>query len=275
MLLTLGLSTTNCARGREYDLRGQIVAIDRARREITVKHEDIVGFMPGMTMSFKVRDAQLLEARSAGELIRATLVVNGSDVYLRSIESTGHAALTEVPPPPRIDPLNAGDAVPDTAFIDQDGQPRRIGDWKGRAIAVTFIYTRCPLPDFCPLMDRQFVAVQQDMRDDANLRKRAHLLSVSFDPVFDTPAVLASHAKKLGADRALWTFLTGDRNAIDTFAGRFGVSIVRRDASATDVVHNLRTAVIDGNGRLVRIFNGIQWQPSELVSELRSAVGAR
>jgi protein SCO1/2 len=259
-----------CARTPEYELRGQIVAVDSARQEITIKHEDIRGFMPGMTMPFKVRDASLLTGRTPGELIRATLVVEETEGYLKSIEVTGRAPLTEAPPAPRVDPLAPGDAVPDVSLVDQDGKPRHLADWRGHPVAVTFIYTRCPLPDFCPLVDRHFAEVQRDVLSDPRLRARVRLLSISFDPGFDTPAVLAGHAKKLGADPAVWTFLTGERDGIDAFASRFGVSVMREDPKATELVHNLRTAVIDANGRLVKILNGIQWQPSELVAELRS-----
>ncbi len=150
-----------------------------------------------------------------------------------------------------------------------------MSEWRGRALAVTFIYTRCPLPDFCPLMDRQFAEVQRVITDDAGLRGRVQLLSISFDPAYDTPAVLATHAKKVGADSATWGFFGGEQTDIEAFAAHFGVSIMREGTDPGNVVHNLKTAVIDANGRLVKVINGIQWEPSELVTELRSAVGAR
>jgi len=270
-----GILACACARAREYELRGQVLAVDPARKEITIKHEDISGFMPGMTMPFKVRDSRLLEGRTPGELIRATLVVEETEGYLKSIEVTGRAPLTEAPPPRYEDPLNAGETVPDVSLVDQSGKARRLSEWRGKVVAVTFIYTRCPLPDFCPLVDRQFALVQRDVMDDKQLGSRVHLLSISFDPTYDTPTVLASHAKKVGADPSVWTFLTGDRAEVESFASRFGVSVMREDPKATEIVHNLRTAVIDDQGRLVKTFNGIQWQPSELVAELRNTVGRR
>jgi protein SCO1/2 len=111
--------------------------------------------------------------------------------------------------------------------------------------------------------------------EDAALRGRVHLLSISFDPAYDTPAVLAAHAKKVGADPATWNYLTGDQRAIDEFAAHFGVSVMREGSDPAGIVHNLRTAVVDPNGRLVSIFNGMQWAPSELVDGLRSAAGGR
>jgi protein SCO1 len=275
--LTLALSlSAACSRGREYELRGQILAVDSVRREITIRHEDIKGFMPGMTMPFKVRDASLLEGRAPGELVRATLVVEDSAGYLKAIERTGHAPLTDTPAPrPHVAALSAGDEVPDAALVDDTGAPRRLSEWRGRALAITFIYTRCPLPDFCPLMDRQFAQVQQIVSEDAELRGRVHLLSISFDPGFDTPTVLATHAKKVGADPATWSYMTGAEADIESFAAQFGVSIVREGSDPTSVVHNLKTAVVDTSGRLVKVIGGMQWAPSELVGELRSAVGAR
>jgi protein SCO1/2 len=124
-------------------------------------------------------------------------------------------------------------------------------------------------------MDRQFAEVQRDVTRDTTLRGHVRLLSITFDPGYDTPEVLTAHAKKLGADPSTWSFLTGDRTAIEGFAARFGVTVMRESPSATEVVHNLRTAVIDGRGRLVKVLNGIQWQPADLVAELRSAVDAR
>jgi protein SCO1/2 len=256
-------------------LRGQVLAVDRDRREITVKHEDIRGFMPGMTMPFKVREASLIDGRKPGELIRATLVVADNEGYLKAIESTGMAPLAEAPPPRRMDPVDPGQIVPDVALVAHDGTPRRLADWRGKPLAVTFTYTRCPLPDFCPLMDRQFAEVQREVLGDPGLRGRVHLVSVSFDPAFDSPAVLAAHAKRVGADPAAWTFVTGDAADVESFASRFGVSIVRGGSTAPEIVHNLRTAVVDGRGRLVKVFNGIQWAPSEVTAELRGALDAR
>ena len=264
-----------CSRGRSYELRGQILAVDTARQEITIKHGDIKGFMPGMTMPFKVSSPTLLDGPTPGDLVRATLVVDDSRGVLTAIEKTGSAPLTEPPPRPIIEALHPGDAVPDVELIDEAGATRHLSEWRGRAVALTFIYTRCPLPDFCPLMDRQFAEVQQTVAGDATLRGRVQLLSISFDPSYDTPEVLATHAKKVGADPGIWNFLTGRQSDIDTFAANFGVSVMREGSDPGNVVHNLRTAVVDGNGKLVTIINGMQWAPAELVSGLRSAVGAK
>lgn len=265
-----------CSRGREYELRGQVLAVDAARGEITIKHEDIKGFMPGMTMPFKVRDVTLIEGRAPGDLVTATLVVRDSDAYLSAIQRTGTAPLSEAPAAIHaVDVLHAGDLAPDASFVDEAGHPRRLAEWRGRTLAVTFIYTRCPLPEFCPRMDRNFADVQRAILADPPLRERAHLLSVTFDPAFDTPAVLADHAKRAGADPAVWNFVTGERDAIDEVAARFGMSVIRSDKATQEIVHNLRTAVVGANGRVVTIFSGNDWTAAELLTAIRDASDLR
>jgi protein SCO1 len=272
-IVGLALGIAACASpSRQYELRGQVLAVDRTRQEITIKHGDIRGFMPGMTMPFKVRDARLLDGRSAGDLVTATLVVEDADAFLSSVERTGHAPLTEAPPAAApMDLVAPGDPAPDVRLLDETGATRSLSDWRGRALAVTFTYTRCPLPDFCPRMDRQFAAVQRAVLADDRLRDRVRLLSVSIDPGFDTPEVLAGHARRAGADPRMWQFMTGDPDAIRGFASRFGVSILPGDAGAADITHNLRTAIVGPDGAVVRLLSGNDWTPAELIDALRRA----
>jgi len=274
-IVALLLAVAGCSRSRHYEMRGQVLALDPSRQEITIKHEDIRGFMPGMTMPFKVRDPKLLNGKRPGDFVTATLVVGDAEGYLSAITTTGHAPLTEPPPPrPVMDVLQPGDEVPDAAFVDESGKRRTFSEWRGRILAVTFIYTRCPLPNFCPRMDRNFAAVQHDVTGDPRLGDRVRLLSVSFDPDFDTPAVLADHARRAGADPSVWNFVTGSRDDIDTFAGRFGVSVLRQDPAQQEIVHNLRTAVIGADGRLRVVLNGNDWTPAALLTALKEAGGA-
>jgi protein SCO1 len=260
-----------CAPSRQFELRGQILSIDRGRQEVTIKHEDIRGLMPGMTMPFRVEDPRLLEGLTAGDLVKATLVVKASNGYLSSIERTGHEAVTAAVPPPRVDLLEPGHHVPDVRLVDENGKPRTLTDWRGRILAVTFTYTRCPYPDFCPRMDRQFKTVQTAILGDAHLRDRVALLSVSFDPDFDTPPILAAHARQAGADSRVWQFATGDRNDIDAFASRFGVSVVREGTGPEGLTHNLRTAIIGSDGTLSAVLTGNDWTPADLIDALRRA----
>jgi protein SCO1/2 len=265
-----------CSRGRQYELRGQVLAVDAARNEVTIKHEDIPGFMPAMTMPFTVRDQKLLEGRAPGDLVTATLVVEDAGAYLSSITKTGSAPLTEAPAAARaMNVLEPGTAAPDVTLQDEHGRTRHLADWRGQTVALTFIYTRCPLPDFCPRMDRNFGEAQRAIMADPRLAGRVHLLSVSFDPAFDTPAVLAAHAARVGADSNTWTFATGDRAAIDAFAERFGVSVIRSDKDMQEIVHNLRTAVIGGDGTVTAVFSGNEWAPADLLAAIRDATDGR
>jgi protein SCO1/2 len=278
LALVTGLSLTACSRSREYELRGQIVAIDRSSAKVTIKHEDIRGFMPAMTMAFDVRDPGLIEGHQPGELITATLVVEERGAYLSTIRRTGMAALPEMPPAAPVDVVRTGDQAPDAAFTDQTGRARRFSDWHGQVVAVTFVYTRCPLPNFCPLMDKHFLAVQRVLATDSALRGRAHLVSVSVDPSYDTPKVLAAHAERVSADPAHWTLLTGDPEQLDRFTSRFGVSVVSppsrepTGAAGAEIVHNLRTAVVDAKGRIVTVLSGNEWTPAELLGHMRTAL---
>jgi protein SCO1 len=136
-------------------------------------------------------------------------------------------------------------------------------------MALTFMYTKCPMPTYCPMMDRQFAAIQKEIQAKPDLRDKAKLLSVSFDPKNDTPAVLKKHAKQLGADPKLWTFVTGGRDDIDKFAMTFGVTLIRGEASdPNEIGHTLRTAIIDRNGKLVKTYTGNEWSASDIVADL-------
>jgi protein SCO1/2 len=275
----LAVGALACGPGaRQYELRGQVLAVDRPKGEITIKHEDIPGFMPAMTMPFRVRDAKLLDGRAPGDLVTATLVVEETDAYLSVLVKTGFSEMpfSEAPLPPAfgIELLEPGDVVPDQVLVDQDGQARTLSSWKGQVVALTFIYTRCPFPTFCPLMDRQFAAVQNAIAADAALRASVRLISVSFDPEYDTPEVLRQHATLRGADPAIWRYVTAPRDEVDRFAARFGMSIVR-GATPADFTHTLRTAVIDREGRLAALRTGNEWAPDDLLLDIRNATAKR
>lgn len=277
-LLAASILPAACgSRARRYELRGQVLAVDRDRQEVTIRHDDIPGFMPAMTMPFRVEPAELLEGRTPGDLVAGTLVVGESDAYLTALVKVGWAPVdaTGVPAPVAArPPLSVGDTVPDQQFVDQSGRTRALSAWRGRALAITFIYTRCPYPTFCPLMDRHFSTIQTQVKADPALARAVHLLSVSFDPDYDTPEVLARHAASLGADPDVWSFVTASRDAVDRFAALFGVSIVRGPTPA-DLAHTLRTAVIGREGRLVSLYPGNEWTPDRILRDLRHATGIR
>jgi protein SCO1/2 len=280
-ILGLVLALAGCAREAApttYQLSGQILLIDAGTQQLVIRHGDIVGFMPGMTMPFKVRDPQLLVGRAAGDLVTATLTVEPEAAWISTLTATGHAPLpadapTSLPAAAGVDVANIGDAVPDTPLRTSHGSVSLVAG-RGRVTAVTFIYLRCPLPDYCPLMDRRFAEVQRQVKADPLLSQRVALVSVSIDPAADTPARLAEHAAALGADPAIWQFGSlDDERDIARFAAQFGVNVIReRDGTIT---HNLRTLVIDATGTVRQAREGNTWTADDLVDDLRQAVAGR
>lgn len=276
-VIALLVSVVGCRQAppsRQYELTGQILEVRADRSELVIKHDDIKNFMPGMTMPFKVRPSSLLAERRSGELITATLVVEEVDAYLSTITKTGEAPLPEGPPvaeTPKT--LQPGDPVPEAALVNQDGAPTFVSSLKGRPYAVTFVYTRCPIPDFCPLMDRHFKVVQEAIKTTPALAN-ARLVSVTLDPAYDTPAVLKPYAKRLAADPSRWMFLTGEPAAVAAFGEQFGLYVEHDKSTEIDIIHNLRTAVVGLDGRIVALHNGNTWTPAELIADLTKAAAA-
>jgi protein SCO1/2 len=273
-------SCTQKPEERRYPLHGQILSLEPARQLVTVKHGDIKGFMPAMAMPYSVKDVKVLDGLAPGDVVDATLVVFSNGAHLVDIRKVGAAPLeaapADVPAPAAasgFELLKPGDAVPDAAFVDQDGKHRRFADFKGSTVVMTFIYTKCPLPTFCPLMDRHFAAMQKTLQADPALAS-VRLVTVSFDPLTDTPPVLKAHARTLGADLSRWTFLTGDRDDIDRFGARFGVSVSRALNDPRDITHNLRTAIIGPGGTLTKVYTGNEWTPNQILDDLKAVVRA-
>lgn len=259
---------------RQFPLTGEVLAVKADRSEVQVKHDEIKDFMEPMTMWFTVRDPKTLDGVAPGDLISATLVLTAEDHYLTAIRRTGRRAPGEPPAPPP-DPAAAlpiGAAVPDITFTDEAGQPRALSSYRGTFTLLTFIYLRCPIPDYCPRMNAHFAAIQRAVLAEAALRQNVRLLSVSFDPDVDTPARLAAKARELGADPAVWHFVTAPRAAVDDFGGRLGLTVVREGAEGATITHNLRTALLDRDGRLARTYNGKAWVPAEVIRDLQALV---
>jgi protein SCO1/2 len=257
---------------KEYQLQGQILGVKPETNEVLVKHGDIPGFMPAMTMPYKVEDGKLLAGKEPGDLITATLVVGETEAHLSKIDKTGHAAVdnTGGPEITASQILKPGDRVPDTTLVDESNTARPLTSLKGHRVALTFMYTRCPQPDFCPLMDRNFAAIQNEVKKTPGLGD-VRLVSISFDPANDTPAVLKTHARDLKADPAVWHFVTASPEDIKGFAAKFGVTAEPSDESPSVLTHNLSTAVIDSDGRLVQIRPGNMWTPADLIADLTAA----
>jgi protein SCO1 len=263
----------SCSNAKTYEMRGQILGVNRDKMEILVKHEDIEGLMPAMTMPWKVQRANMLDNLGPGDLITSEIEVDDNQGVVTKITKVG-TAKPDMPAPaapakPGVQYLVPGDAVPNQVFIDQDGRTRDFNTIRAnRPMAVTFIYTKCPIPTFCPAMDRQFAEAQALIKEKG-LEDRAALLSVSFDPKNDTPPVLKTHAQKLGFDPRVWTFVTGDREAIDGFAASMLVTLVRGEAANPDEIgHTLRTTIVGRDGKIAKSYSGADWTPADLVAEL-------
>jgi len=272
-LLAALLAAASCSNAKTYEMRGQVLGVNRDKMEILVKHEKIEGLMDAMTMPWKVKEANMLDNIGPGDLITSEIVVDNNQGVVTKITKLGTAKPSVPAPagatPPGVKYLMPGDVVPNQAFVDQDGRARDFNSIRGdRPIAVTFIYTKCPIPTFCPAMDRQFAEAQALMKDKG-LDGKTGLLSVSFDPKNDTPAVLKAHARKLGADPNVWTFATGDGEEIDRFASSLLLTLVRGEAANPDEIgHTLRTTVVDKTGKIVKSYSGAEWTPAQLVSDL-------
>lgn len=264
---------------REFQLRGQILTVAADRMEANIKHEEIKGFMTAMTMPYKVREATEYDGLAPGDLITATLVVVSNDAYLTNVKKAGSAPLDPPAPGAALPPassgfelLKAGQRVPNITFTSQDGRAVEFDSFRGSAVVVTFTYTNCPLPTFCPLMDRHFATLQSRLKERKNALD-VRLLSVSIDPVVDTPPVLKKHAQTLGADPRIWTFVTGDRDELDQWASRLGISVSRALNDPRDITHNLRTVIVDRHGNLVKTFTGNEWTPSAVLADVEVLAG--
>jgi protein SCO1 len=282
LILLLGLALPGCRReappagGHRYPLAGKVVEVDVANRRVTIAHGDIPGFMPAMTMPFAVleKDAALLQRMGPGDEVTATLVAPDSRYWLEDlvVVKKGAPDPNATPAAPAPEP-HPGDVMPDVALVDQDGKAFRLAGLRGKAVALTFVFTRCPLPDFCPLLMRNFAAAEALLDKDAALSARTHLLTVSFDTRHDTPDVLRTFGKPFQETTrpfTHWTLATGKDESIRTLGGAVGLDYVEESRSFT---HNLRTAVFDRDGKLRRLFRGNEWKPEELVAELRAAAG--
>ena len=272
-LLAAASCAGKSAEEQRYDLKGKVIAVDRAKGEVTVEHGDIKGFMPGMTMPFPLRDADALKTVEVGDGIQATLVVTDDANWLEKpvITKTLPGGSDGARTPAAVGPTEPqpGVEIPDVKLVNQDGKLISTRQLKGRALAVTFVYTRCPLPDYCPLMSANFAELNGALVSDAELGKRAHLLSVTLDPEYDKPEVLRRYgATYAGGKFDTWDFATGDPADVRRFAEFFGLAYTPENGQ---VIHSLRTAVITPEGRLYKLYRGNEWKPADVLNDLKSA----
>lgn len=260
-------------------VRGVVRRIDAEEMRISIQHDEIPNFMPAMTMPFRVKDAAELEKVEPGDTIFFRLWVTPDESWIDKLTKVADPApnVGQMGVPPQreavrvvrdVKPLSVGDPLPDYSFTNELGRVVRFSDFGGQALAFTFIFTRCPLPEFCPRMSHNFQEVYRKLNAMPNAPTNWHLLSISFDPHFDTPAVLHSYAQAFEADSKRWNFLTTAMEDTDALTDQFELTIVKR---GNEWDHKLRTVVVDANGRIQKIIFGNEWRPDDLVEEIVNA----
>jgi protein SCO1/2 len=258
----------SCQRPPEqrYDLKGSVVAVDKDKRQVTVAHEPIKGFMDAMTMPFNVRDDWALTVLTPGQEVEATLVVQDDRSWIEGLRITETKNAPGTPAAAVMPKI--GDEVPDFALLNQDGRRIHLGQYRGRPLLLTFIYTRCPLPDYCPRTSKNFSEIYQGLQSMALSDRIPHLLTISFDTDYDTPAVLRDYAARYMNPVAFgkWEFATGSPEEIKRITSYFGLVYSKESGQ---IIHSLVTALIGADGKLARLYLGNQWTPRQILDEFR------
>jgi protein SCO1 len=263
--------------GQRYDLKGKVISVDKIGRTASIAHGEIKGYMPAMTMEFRFKDDWPLVVLVPGDQISGTLVVDGVSSWIEDPQITKEAfadpnakeTSSSAEPKP-------GDEVPDFPLVNQDGKRIHLAQYRGKALVLTFIYTRCPLPEYCTLMSNNFHEIDQELRKLPDLFARSHLLSISIDPEYDKPGVLrsygAAHTEGYQEEKfEHWEFAGGTAEEVKNIAQFFGMRYFRDTQSGEDqIIHGLRTAIIGGDGKLVKLYRGNEWKPKEILDDLKS-----
>lgn len=255
---------------KRYPLKGVVTKVDPARAQVTVQHEEIPGYMSAMTMAFPIRDdPKVIAFLRPGDRIEARLVVDGDNYFLEEVLTKGFVPTptpfggSGIKPEPNKG-VAIGDTIPDFTLTDQTGARVKLSQFRGQPVAVTFVYSRCPVATACPLTVARFSKI------DAGLKKDnfGALLCVTVDPENDTPAVLKEYAAHVGADPKRWKFLTGDPRDVARVAERFGVLYYPDKAQ---IVHSQAVAIVDPDGKLATVYYGEQWEPETVLQDLQKA----
>ena len=253
---------------RTFQAKGRVTGLG-GERSVYVEHGEVSGYLPARTTPFRAQRAGQVDSLDAGDAVAFKLTATRDSFWITGIEKLPDNA---VPRSPAVTVqkqagaansavLEAGDEVPDVELVDQDGRAVRLSDYRGKALVLTFIYTECPLPDFCPLMSQQFAALQPKLK--STFGDSAQLLSISFDPENDTPAVLTDYAQKHTDDTDTWTFATGATPAqLEKAKEAFGITTMEKQGQT---IHNLVTALIGPDGRLVWTWRGNDWTPEDIL----------
>lgn len=267
-----GRSDKSEADSRHYEVRGIVRGFAPDRSTIDVEHENIPGLMPSMTMPFTARDSREIAKLRVGDAISFRLTVTDKDASITEVKniSADEVQLPKSTPPSALasvksERLREGDSVPSFVLTTETGEDITPDSYKGRPWIVTFIFTRCAVPNFCPLMSKNFAILQTALKAGDGPMAEARLLSISFDPQFDTPAVLKEYGKAEGADPKLWTFATGDPDQIARLTKQFAVQIT---PEAGTISHGLTTALISRDGKIVKLWRGNGWTSEEVIAAL-------
>jgi protein SCO1/2 len=264
------------ANEKRYPIKGKVIAVEKTDRTVTIEHEDIVGYMPGMTMPFKIKSDADLEMLKPGDDITGTLVVDDLSSWVEIstiVEGQSLISTVDVPGEPK-----PGTEVPNFGLVNQDGQRIRLSQYRGKALALTFVYTRCPQPDQCTLMSNNFAAIDQELRKQPDAYEKTHLLTISFDPDYDTAKVLrsygASHTGRYSDETFQhWEFATGSKDEVKGIAQFFGLRYYHdTESSDEQVIHSMRTAVVGPDGKVFKLYRGNEWKPEQVLSDLKSLV---
>jgi protein SCO1/2 len=260
---------------RRFRLRGSVVGVDRVNGQLTIAHDRIDGYMDAMTMPFNLADARVMDQAPPGSRLLATLVVDADRSWLEAVSFTNRPvdaatlrrSFTAGPQP--------GDEIPDFHLTSEDGGSISIHQFRGKAVALTFIYVRCPLPDFCPFLSKNFATVERELRNWPRLDSNTQLLSVTLDPEHDTPEVLRKYRAAFIADAERsgnhWVCATGTPEQVKAITGFFGLQYWNETGQ---IDHSLRTVVVDAAGRITHIDMGNTWKPAGLIAELERAAFA-
>jgi protein SCO1/2 len=287
VLLIISCATLSCqrekstasAQAKRFDLRGKVVSFDKAKKEITVAHDEVKDYMPAMTMPFPVKekDEWVLDVVAPGSNVGATLVVDSNGFWLENVvvSSGGNDTISrgsKEPPPDK----SLGKEVPDFELVNQDGKRIKVHGYRGKALLLTFIYTRCPLPEYCTLMSNNFASLNKSLYADQSLRDRTHLLSITIDPAYDTPKVLksygAAHTGEYTQEKfERWEFATGKPDDIKQIANFFGLSYFEEKQQIT---HSLRTALIAPDGKVYKTYPGNEWSPKDVLADVQKLFSA-
>lgn len=255
------------AGAQQYELKGKVVSADKANHKVTIAHEKIGDYMEAMTMPFTLLDDWVYADLTPGAQIQATLVVDQGMSWLENpivtkVVDPTLARSEETGVEPKV-----GDEVPNFTLVNQDGKKISFKQYRGQALLLTFIYTRCPLPDYCPLMSENFVKVKTAVEQNPALKAKTHLLSISVDPDFDKPPVLRAYGARYmpKPDFKAWEFASGTPEEIKTVAAYFGLQYW---PEKDQIIHGLRTAIVNADGKVAKVYRGNEWKPEEVVKEL-------